>query len=356
MALVAFGCGIVVLFFALAQLTIGSHQPLQVCIAVSCLAATWVLLYIWADAEGLIRSVPVLANTDNSAVLIAAPGFYLGSLTILHEGKRPVRSYLAYFVPPGIVAAGGVVYGALTAPAFLSAHGVIPNHYSSPFLAGFTLGSDLVLVIAIILDLLAALRLLRAGRVQDRAGFNHQLMFLHAYLAAAVTVVVGTASGSRSVYVAGCVAAGLIVVAFALSRTVVFYYANDRLGPRLRQRKPEWDGSSEELAGRLAALMEKEAPYRDETLTLRRLAGMLGERPERLSYYLNAGLSRSFRSYISDLRLESVCRDLLADPRRSILNVAFANGFNSKSSFNTLFFQKYGKTPKEFRREKLSRL
>jgi AraC-like DNA-binding protein len=48
-----------------------------------------------------------------------------------------------------------------------------------------------------------------------------------------------------------------------------------------------------------------------------------------------------------------VCKDLLADPGRTILDTAFANGFNSKSSFNDLFFKKYRMTPKEFRRAKL---
>ena len=80
---------------------------------------------------------------------------------------------------------------------------------------------------------------------------------------------------------------------------------------------------------------------------------MLGEEPKRLSYHLNVSLSTSFRGYINELRLAAVCQDLLAEPRRSILDIAFANGFNSKSSFNTLFFKKYGITPREFRRENL---
>ena len=99
--------------------------------------------------------------------------------------------------------------------------------------------------------------------------------------------------------------------------------------------------------------MKTEAPYRDETLSLRQLAGMLGVEPKRLSYHLNLHHAKSFRSYINELRLEAVCRDLMADSHRTILDTAFANGFNSKSSFNELFLKKYGKTPKEFRREDL---
>ena len=65
--------------------------------------------------------------------------------------------------------------------------------------------------------------------------------------------------------------------------------------------------------------------------------------------------SFEFKSSINELRLEAVCRELMADPRRTILDTIFANGFNSKSSFNDLFFKKYGMTPKEFRRANLGR-
>jgi AraC-like DNA-binding protein len=56
---------------------------------------------------------------------------------------------------------------------------------------------------------------------------------------------------------------------------------------------------------------------------------------------VNVSLSKTFRGYINEFRLTAVCRDLLLDPRHSILDIGFSNGFNSKSSFNALFFRKY---------------
>ena len=149
---------------------------------------------------------------------------------------------------------------------------------------------------------------------------------------------------------AGCATIGLIAVAYTLSHMGFSYFSQDR-PPMLRRARPEWDESAEELASRLQSLMGEAAPYRDEELSLQALALMLGVKPWRLSYHLNSRLSFNFRGYINDWRLKSVCEDLLKCPGRSILDIAFENGFNSKSRFNSLFLQKYGMTPSEYRRQ-----
>ena len=132
-----------------------------------------------------------------------------------------------------------------------------------------------------------------------------------------------------------------------------FFFAQNRRFLRFGRKKPPWDASAPELTARLSRLMEQEAPYRDETLTLHRLAGMLGEESKRLSYHLNVNLSNTFRGYINELRPIAVCGDLLGNPRRAILDIAFSNGFNSKSSFSALFVRKYGQTSKEYRQKHL---
>jgi AraC-like DNA-binding protein len=161
---------------------------------------------------------------------------------------------------------------------------------------------------------------------------------------------VSSALRNERLYAAACLTVAIFVVIYALTRSAAFYFSPDRSPPRMRQRSPQWDDSADELEARLAQLMEREAPYRDELLSLGQLAGMLGVEPRRLSYHLNLHHAKSFRPYVNDLRLAAVCRELLADPRCTILSTAFANGFNSKSSFNDLFFKKYGMTPREFMR------
>jgi AraC-like DNA-binding protein len=146
--------------------------------------------------------------------------------------------------------------------------------------------------------------------------------------------------------------AGLVAIAFVFTRTSVFYVTQGYAVPiRPSFVRPEWGGTADKLTARLTLLMETGAPYRDPDLSLAKLAKMLEVDPKRLSYHLHANLSTSFRSYVNERRLEAVCRALLDCADRSILETAFANGFNSKSSFNTLFVRKYGMTPKEYKKK-----
>jgi AraC-like DNA-binding protein len=243
-----------IFFFMFIQLLARKKQPLHYCMVIGSFALGSVLLHSWAAEAGLIAGLPVLAYGDIAATFLAAPAFYLSSLTILHDGRRPVRSYALYFVLPTVFAVCAALFG-------------------------------------------------------------------------------------------------LVAMAYALSRSAVFYFSGGRAsGPAAR---PEWDRLAPELTARLELLMESSALYRDPALSLQRLAHALGVEPKRLSYHLHTVFSMTFRTYLNEWRLKAVCRDLCAASHRSILHTAFENGFNSKSSFNTLFYQKYGRTPREFRRENL---
>ncbi len=343
-------CGVGILFFALIQLLAGGSQPLRNMIVFNCFTISYVLFYLWAVTTGILPRLPALANSDIALRYPTVMSFYLAALTILHEGRRPVRSYFPYYVAPVLLAAGSGLYSVLISPVFLRLHGTLPGHYSNPFFMTLTIVGDLSFMCACILNLLAARRLFLGRKVQDRAGFRHQVVILFAYLGSSVFLVVASALRNEQLYTAACLTVGIIVVFYALTRSAAFYFSSDLRPARPRRQRPQWDSSAADLDARIASLMKTDAPYRDEKLSLRQLAGILGVEPKRLSYHVNLQHSRSFRSYINDLRLEAVCRELMADPARTILDTAFANGFNSKSSFNDLFFKKYGMTPKEFRR------
>ena len=205
----------------------------------------------------------------------------------------------------------------------------------------------------LVLALLAARRLHRARLVGDRAAFRHQVVFLFCYLGSAAVIMAGWVLRNERLDTMGCLTTGIVIVCYALSRTAPLFFAQNRRFLRFGRKKPPWDASAPELTARLSRLMEQEAPYRDETLTLHRLAGMLGEESKRLSYHLNVNLSNTFRGYINELRPIAVCGDFLGNPRRAILDIAFSNGFNSKSSFSALFVRKYGQTSKEYRQKHL---
>jgi len=348
MRFILFSEAMVILFFTFAQIVAKNKQPIRYCMILTSLLLTYILMYWCAVDAGFLLRVPALIGSDVAATILVAPSFYLSALSILHEGRRPVRRYADYFIVPVILALGSLLYNAISAPgrAFPGTSG----HFSSPARMFLALLGMLMLAAAVVLDLLAARRLWRAGSVHYESEFRAQATFLFCYLAAALIALSSFIFRDDRPYMAGCAITGLIAVAYALSRMGVSYFSQDR-PPPTRHARPEWNNSAEELSSRLQALMESSSPYRDERLSVQTLARMLGVEPGQLSYHLNVRYSLTFRSYINEWRLRSVGEDLLNRPDRSILDIAFENGFNSKSSFNSLFFKKYGMTPREYRRQ-----
>ena len=111
------------------------------------------------------------------------------------------------------------------------------------------------------------------------------------------------------------------------------------------------DARADDIMQRLLDLMTREHPYRDSDLTLPRLAERLEASPHNLSEVINTRTGMNFFDFINSYRVEQVKRDL-ADPGKQqykVLSLAFDAGFNSKTSFNTIFKKFTGMTPSSYR-------
>ncbi|WP_159438724.1 helix-turn-helix transcriptional regulator [Alkalispirochaeta americana] len=92
--------------------------------------------------------------------------------------------------------------------------------------------------------------------------------------------------------------------------------------------------------------------YLDPELTLDKLAGELTLSRHSLSQALNQVLQQNFSEFINSYRLQRA-QELLRDQssgRIKLIDVAFASGFRSKSSFNALFKRYCSMTPTEYRK------
>ena len=108
------------------------------------------------------------------------------------------------------------------------------------------------------------------------------------------------------------------------------------------------------LAERLAQLMGEERAYRDEDLSITRLASRLAVPEYRLRRLINQHLGhRNFSAYVNQYRLAEAMT-ALADPGQSgrpVLSIALDAGFQSIGPFNRAFKSRTGLTPTEFRRK-----
>lgn len=109
----------------------------------------------------------------------------------------------------------------------------------------------------------------------------------------------------------------------------------------------------EQILHKLGVLMSDEKVYLEPDLSLDALAQKVGVASKKLSQVINEKLSVNFFDYINSLRIREAERIMQQspDPRITVLEVMYQSGFNSKSSFNTIFKKKTGMTPSDYRRQ-----
>ena len=112
------------------------------------------------------------------------------------------------------------------------------------------------------------------------------------------------------------------------------------------------DAESELLIRKLNMLMEEEKPYLNPELTLAELSTRMDIQKHELTDLLNHYIGKNFFSYVNDFRLHSVMRKLESDDydHLTLMSIAYDSGFNSKSTFNSLFKQFTGMTPSQYRK------
>ena len=97
--------------------------------------------------------------------------------------------------------------------------------------------------------------------------------------------------------------------------------------------------------------MVEHQPYLKNALSLERLAEDIGIPSKALSLVMNNVYGCSFSEYISQQRLEHAKKLLVESPSMKVEEVATASGFNSRSSFFSVFKKMEGRTPSEYRKQ-----
>lgn len=126
---------------------------------------------------------------------------------------------------------------------------------------------------------------------------------------------------------------------------------------------PKYRGSAIEenekelLKEKIIKHMEQHRPYLEPELSLDELAAQLQMKPRALSQVINESIGQTFFDFINQYRINEAKKmlDKLADPKITVQEVLYAVGFNSKSSFNTIFKKQTGFTPSEFKRQSMQK-
>ena len=106
----------------------------------------------------------------------------------------------------------------------------------------------------------------------------------------------------------------------------------------------------ESVLSHMAALMEAEKAFLDETLTLQGLALRLGITAHQLSELLNTRYGKNFRTFVNGYRVREAQEILRNEPREKILSVGFSVGFGTSAAFHAAFRKETGMSPVEYKK------
>ncbi|MFO7840989.1 MAG: helix-turn-helix domain-containing protein [Fidelibacterota bacterium] len=151
---------------------------------------------------------------------------------------------------------------------------------------------------------------------------------------------------------------GNIVLVFHAFAFSIFGFLQDRIYPEPKQKKylhsSLSDRELELLRQKLLDVMDEKQLYLDPELNILDVANLLHVTRHHVTQVLNEKLGKNFYNFINTYRIE-IAKEKLTDPRNdrfTILAIGYDSGFNSKSSFNTLFRKHVGLTPSEYRKKR----
>ncbi len=113
----------------------------------------------------------------------------------------------------------------------------------------------------------------------------------------------------------------------------------------------------EEYIAHIFAFMDAERPFMNAELTVQDLSKQLNISRHHLTEILNNDIGKNFFTFINEYRVAEVKRRLL-DPKfehLTIVAIAFESGFNSKSTFNSIFKQNTEMTPSQWKNSQIKK-
>ncbi|ABZ95210.1 Transcriptional regulator, AraC family [Leptospira biflexa serovar Patoc strain 'Patoc 1 (Ames)'] len=313
------------------------------------LSVTVLLLHIYCELTNQIHSIPFFYGIHVPSIFLIGPLSYLFFEEMSGETFFKIRFlhfipsiwclFLVYSFKPD-----GYQLSTLT-----SDH---PNLKSFTDWINFLLGFGVVsILIYILMILVRVLRWKLQSKGKIESSF-HPFLFLLIYSLFVIVLFVLAQLAFMDLFLPACFAFTLLLVTLLIVRmNFRDYLGHFKAEIRdARYKESRLKGVDIPMVlQRMEELMKLDRLYLNDRLTLTSLAKRLEINTHQLSEILNTKLGCSFRNYINQFRLLEAEKMLLEKREMTILNIIYASGFNSKSSFHKLFQDRYGVSPQIYR-------
>jgi AraC-like DNA-binding protein len=110
---------------------------------------------------------------------------------------------------------------------------------------------------------------------------------------------------------------------------------------------------ADEIMKKVSYLFDVEKVYRKENINVQFLSEKLSIPSYQLSWVINKKMNETFSELVNSRRIEEVKKRLTShqDADKTILEIAFDSGFNTKTSFNRVFKKLTNMTPSQYRKQ-----
>jgi len=312
----------------------------------------------------LYNSFPHLFEIGSSFVFLTAPLLYLYTQSQVYADFKMKKMHLLHFIPfiVDFIHKGYRFYllSASVKRDLLISHSI----YSSLEI----LMRDLILDLQNIGYLIAALLLLFKYRKQIQILFSTiekiNLSWLRTVLYGYLLIYMISMVKHKIFILSGIyveILGLMLIFSFLIFATVIIFKGlqqpeifsgiEHNHNKRKYERSRLADEDKERYLNKLLNFMETQRPYLDPNLSLKDLSEKIAISPYYLSQIINECLKKNFFDFVNSYRIKE-CIQLLTDPfqnQKTILEILYCVGFNSKSVFNIVFRKYTGMTPTQYR-------
>ncbi len=351
--------GIIAGICSLLQLVLKKKSAINYLLALLYFLMACLLIYFWSFRLGSIYNIPYLIYSDLAITFAIGPAAYLYIIRISGTKKHLYFSALFHFLPAVITMCMLLIYNTADGSVlkyYLNSRPEYPNYSENLFIYILSIIADLSLVIYFLLSIKKIYNLIVSEKFRP---FKELHLVFYVFIAVTVS--------SSFLFYAHYLRNDLLITFVSGINGIlgVYYFLFSYRHPEYTQmiiKKPRGPKTPAGLPGTvdfpqimedLINLMETENLYRDPELSIQSLSNSLGISSDNLSLVLNEKLGINFRTFIKRYRLDEARKMLTENNGKSILEIAFSVGFNSKTSFNTVFSKATGLTPTEYRRQYL---
>ncbi len=313
----------------------------------------YLMLYFWMYRAGYLKYFSFLLYSDIAVTFIIGPLLYAYVKCLVGKLQKYTLKYFYRYIPGIIVFIFLLLYQPWEKTGILISDGLFPGYEKYSIVYILNILSDIYLFIYILFTIKLALEMRKKEDIEITQAIQRIFIVGSIALFAFAFFFAADFMHNNSLIFIGILISG--------ANSVLFFFLSYRYPEimqtisslsRKQKKMKSYCGNPDtpDIIRKLDNLIEEKKIYLNPDLSLQSLSNLIGIESHHLSKLVHEHKKMSFREYINNYRLVEAKDLLVNDLEKSILDIAFYTGFNSKTPFNTSFKKATGFNPSEYRK------